>query len=145
KDRAFQDVIGLQMLSRLTNVARLALHAKRRRPGPHRQSIDDGQVANQFIRKTVGKVLIGWIVAGVLERQDGNSHRSTTLLQPPPKRRQPNQPSQPERHPQPSAGLRRPPRWAGRCNRRLLGDLAEPGNVAALGQLDYERIALSTV
>jgi hypothetical protein len=84
QDRAFEDVLGVQLLSCLADVPRLALEGEGRRLGAHREPLDDGEVADDLGREPVGKVVVGWIFALVLQRQNGNRDWGGFVGRPPP-------------------------------------------------------------
>ena len=122
----------------------LTLEVERGSPRTHRQAVDDRQVADEFIGKAIGKVLVGGIVAGVLQGQNCNRNRCAPVLTLPPDDRQPNnEAGKPERDPKPGAKPRRQTVRAGRDYLALLLNLAEAGHVPALWQFDNQGIGLS--
>jgi hypothetical protein len=82
--RTFQDVIGLQLCSRLMDVPRPVFKSKRRSLGAYRQPVNDGQVADNLVGEAVGEVIIGRILAHAGQGQNRYGDRSVLALNPPP-------------------------------------------------------------
>src|SRR5438105_2068487 len=58
QDRTFENIFGIKLLSNIVRVLRLAFESKRRRLGSNRQTVDNGQVADDFAGEAVRKVVV---------------------------------------------------------------------------------------
>ena len=58
QDRTFENVFGVKLLSNLVHILRLAFESKRRCSGANGQTINDGQVADDFAGEAVRKVVV---------------------------------------------------------------------------------------
>ena len=84
KDRTFQNVIGLQLFSRLTNIAWLAFKDEGRGLGANGQTLNDGQVADDLAGEAIGKVVVGGVLIQVDQGQDCDRNRRGLVMGPPP-------------------------------------------------------------
>jgi hypothetical protein len=58
KDRTFEYVFGVKLLSNVMHILGLAFESKRRCLGANRQTINDGQVADDFAGEAVRKIVV---------------------------------------------------------------------------------------
>src|SRR3990172_7684661 len=69
---AFQHVRDAQLPAHLPNVRRLALVSKGRMAGDDEQAEEPGKVGDEVIGDCVAEVVLFWVAAEVLERQNGD-------------------------------------------------------------------------